>query len=170
MKISRQAPILPLLIAILTAGCFEIDEIGPDPEDGDLVLTISMDVLTYDPKPDSMVISMELKNVADHAVVVEEAFSFGTSLFPTVTGSNGSRVILSYDLFDYSPDYSLFEPGEIKNKEIDLAGMAPNMETDDTLIDFNWNIPDDYEINIGYWGSRNPLEVRSNTITIHIVE
>ncbi len=63
MRVSTLAPILLLLIAILTAGCFEIDEIGPDPEDGDLVLTISMDVLTYDVQPDSMVVRIELKNI-----------------------------------------------------------------------------------------------------------
>ncbi|MGA1821707.1 MAG: hypothetical protein ACMUIG_04200 [Thermoplasmatota archaeon] len=170
MKVPRSMLILLLMIAILSAGCFEIDEIGPDPEEGDLVLTISMDIQTYEVRPDSMMIGIELKNAADHAVVVEEAFSFGSSLFPTISGSNGSTVLLSYPIMDYSPDYSLFEPGEKKTREIDLAGMAPEMQTDTGIIDFDWSIPDVYEISIGYWGSRNPLEVRSNTITFEIAE
>ena len=170
MTIPRSILFLLFTIAILLAGCFEIDDIGPDPEEGDLVLTISMDILTYEIRPDSMMIKIELKNIADHAVVVEEAFSFGSSLFPTVKGSNGSTVLLSYDIMDYSPDYSLFEPGEIKTREIDMAGMAPQMQTDSGIIDFEWSIPDVYEISIGYWGSRNPLEVRSNTVTFEITE
>jgi hypothetical protein len=151
-----------LLILPMMAGCLSVNEIVPDPKEGDLKLTISLSKTLIIPGEGNVSMTIELKNVCDHDLMVEELFAFGGGLFPRVHASNGSWVELSYPLYDYEPKYSQFHPGETK---IITETLVPiSIEIDGTERDFNWDIPGSYNVSVIWWGiERSTFNVTSNT-------
>jgi len=155
------------------SGCLLFDIIEErtrvDPVQGDLSLVISMNSTVFEARPQSMILTIVLKNECEHRVWVDEAFFIGYTLYPEVFAANGSEVNLDYDQVDREPVYSWFDPDETKTKTVDLSRMTHSIEIDGEDIDFDWNMPGSYNISVGWWGSRTVLEVRSNTLFFEIV-
>jgi hypothetical protein len=158
---------LPLISGCLLTRIIE-EKTRVDPGPGDLSLIISLVDPTYDLRPERMVLTITLRNDCDHRVWVEDALSLGWTFYPNVTVANGNRVRLDYPLVDHEPRYTWFYPDDTKKETIDLSGMAHSIEIDGEDRDFDWDVPGSYRINVGWWGARTILEVRSNTLTFEI--
>lgn len=154
-------------IMILTSGCL-VNEYTP--KEGDLFLSIEMKETTFEPDPESIEVVVTLTNNCSETIMVDDWYGLGTTLFPRCFDDNGNMIDLAYDDVDRTVEYTEFEPGGTMVKTIELAGLAPFIEIDDEWHDFNWEIPGNYTLSFRYWGTKEPLEVRSNEIVIRILE
>jgi hypothetical protein len=155
-----------LLILPMVAGCI-VEEDVPEPKDGDLELTISYPESEFYPGQVNVPITITLRNICDHDVLVDDAFSFGTTLFPMARASNGSEVILSYPLIDRQPHYGRFSPGE--TKQVSESLDPERIVIDGGEIDFDWDIPDTYSISVEWRGvEKTDLNITSNLFPLTV--
>lgn len=170
MKFMEFQAVFIIIILLLVVGCIGNGQNAVNPRDGDLSLKINMEKTNYDLSPDALIVEIILENVGSNILIIEDGFSFGHTLFPNVTDSDGNEVLISYPLLDYEPTYSNMKPGEKRSSTVDLAQMAPYIEIGDDRNDFNWNRAGQYSINVYFYGTKNPLEVKSNTILFQLNE
>jgi len=168
--------LLPLVSGCLITKIFDQD-VWADPDEGDLILTISMERTVYSveeianraPNSSIMTLTIVLENVCDRSVSVDRSFHIGTTLHPRSYAENGTEVDLLYPLVDREVVYERFKPGETKVCQMDLTEYDAFLMTDGERQPFGWDVPGRYNVSIGWWGARTYLEVMSNTLTFHLV-
>lgn len=167
--------LLPLVSGCLATKVLDLDGL-PDPGEGDLVLTISMERTTYfveemqnrSPNSSIMTITIVLENVCDRSVSVDRSFHIGTSLYPKCYAENGTEIDIQYPLAAREVFYKGFKPGDTMTDQFD-----PTQYDAVLLINnhqsFDWEVPGRYNIRVSWWGARTSLEVISNTLEFQLV-
>lgn len=166
-------------MASFSAGCIEDNDSNKedeqrdpaafDPEDGDLVLLIEMETISFNGEPRSMGLNISLVNAASKILWIEDDLRLGLSLWPNITYEDGSEVVLLYmDILDYNPKYSNLNPGQKFETKIDLIPFHPIFKFEDKTSQSIFERSGQYNISFSWWGSETNIEVRSNIIAFNI--